>query len=61
MTALVLGLALLFAQALSAQARGTPEGFADLVAKVSPAVVEPLVAVDPEGQYYPVLAEAVPT
>ncbi|GHE05289.1 serine protease [Allgaiera indica] len=39
-TALVLGLALLFAQALSAQARGTPEGFADLVAKVSPAVVD---------------------
>jgi len=36
---LVLGLALLFAQALTASARGTPESFADLAEKVSPAVV----------------------
>ena len=29
--------------------------------QVSPAVIEPLVAVDPEGQYYPVLASEVPS
>ena len=39
-TALAIGLAFLIAQAISAHARGTPEGFADLVAKVSPAVVD---------------------
>jgi len=37
--ALVLGVAMLFAQAMAVQARGTPEGFADLAEKVSPAVV----------------------
>ncbi|NNF71185.1 MAG: Do family serine endopeptidase [Rhodobacteraceae bacterium] len=34
-----MGFALLFAQALSAQARGTPESFADLAEQVSPSVV----------------------
>jgi peptide/nickel transport system substrate-binding protein len=29
--------------------------------QVTPAIVEPLVGVDPEGQYYPVLAAEVPT
>ncbi len=37
--ALVFGVALLLAQAMSAQARGAPESFADLAEKVSPAVV----------------------
>ncbi len=36
---LVLGLALFFAQAMTAGARGAPESFADLAEKVSPAVV----------------------
>nr|WP_245925040.1 Do family serine endopeptidase [Aliiruegeria haliotis] len=37
--ALVVGLALVIAQTLGAQARGTPESFADLAEQVSPAVV----------------------
>lgn len=37
--ALVLGLAMVMAQSLSAQPRGAPESFADLAEKVSPAVV----------------------
>lgn len=37
--ALVLGMALMLAQALSAQARGVPESFADLAEQISPAVV----------------------
>lgn len=40
LTAFAIGLAFVIAQTLSAHARGTPEGFADLVAKVSPAVVD---------------------
>ncbi|MBB4023007.1 serine protease Do [Confluentimicrobium naphthalenivorans] len=37
--ALILGLALVMAQGISAQARGVPESFADLAEQVSPAVV----------------------
>lgn len=39
LAALVLGLALVIAQTVIAQARPAPEGFADLVEKISPAVV----------------------
>ena len=39
-TALFIGLAFLIAQALSAHARGAPDSFADLAAKVSPSVVD---------------------
>nr|WP_102225001.1 DegQ family serine endoprotease [Acidimangrovimonas sediminis] len=40
MTILLLGLAFAIAQTLAAQARGTPDSFADLAAKVSPSVVD---------------------
>ncbi|MEL6597684.1 MAG: serine protease, partial [Pseudomonadota bacterium] len=39
LTALILGFALLLAQALSAAARGAPESFADLADQISPSVV----------------------
>jgi serine protease Do len=38
-SALVLGLAMFFAQAMAVDARGAPESFADLADKISPAVV----------------------
>ena len=39
LTALVLGAALVLGQAMSVEARGAPESFADLAESISPAVV----------------------
>ena len=64
--AVLLGLALLIAQALSAQARGAPDTFADLADKVSPAVVNittstmVATASSPHGEGGPIIPEGSP-
>lgn len=62
LTTLVLGLALLLAQALASHARGAPESFADLVDKVSPAVVNitTTTVVAASGQPRPVVPDGSP-
>ena len=73
--AALLACAALFGTALAQEQGGTatvllPEDLqtmnpylttAFITQQVSPAVIEPLVAVDPEGQYYPVLAAEAPS
>ncbi len=64
--AVVFGIALVMAQALSAQARGTPETFADLAEKISPAVVNittsttVATASNPHGEGGPIVPEGSP-